>query len=249
MPINKFENLKNPPAVEAVCDIAVCDDGLVPYSKFLLDTPSLKKQLPVREQMNLFQGAFQIGGALSHTQNRPVGFMYKSQDGKELAQFRVNGFSYNKLAPYKGWSNFLNSALEWWEVYRAANPDLKIMRLGLRFVNVINVPSKNKFSTFFKVGLKDPSKGDLGDINELGYRYISKFENLGCASQVQFGFSGNAGLSSEHMSYVFDIDVYKEDVGQAVDAKTIRLHFAKMREAKNKIFFSTLTEKALEMFR
>jgi uncharacterized protein (TIGR04255 family) len=246
---DKYENLENPPAIEAVFDIAVYDDGIIDAGKFLGEDARLKKNLPDRNQLNSFHGSFQLGGAVSQPHNRPIGFVYKSEDGRQLAQFRVNGFSYNRLAPYKGWSDFLASALSYWETYKKMHPDLKITRLGLRFINVINVQAKTKETNFFKISLKMPPKSDLGKITELNYRYVTEFEDLGCMAHVQFGRTGSSGSAIGQNSFVFDIDVYKANLAPSTDEKTIKKHFSKMREAKNSIFFSTLTDKMLEEFR
>lgn len=245
----KTENLRNPPAIEAVFDIAVQEDETANASVFSTEEDEIKKRFPLREEIKLFEGAFQIGGGLiTQSSNRSLGYLYKSEDGKELIQFRTNGYSYNKLAPYKGWSEFLNSALTYWEQYRKIRPTLTVARMGLRFINILNFPSDVQNKKLFNVSLKKPSKSDFGKISDLGYRFTTEFPDHHCSANVQFGRTASRPNTSES-SYIFDIDVYSTEVTSSLDSKTLRLHFSKMRTAKNSIFFSTLTDEALKVFK
>jgi uncharacterized protein (TIGR04255 family) len=245
-----FENLKSPPAIEAVCDISVYEDNITDSNKFLVDSEKIRSQFPNREQINLFQGQFQIGGfGALQTANKPIGFLYKAEDGRELIQFRTTGYSYNKLAPYTGWGNFLNSALTYWEEYRSLRPSLKVSRLGLRYINMI-APEPNETSAMglTKVSLKTPRGAKLGELKELSYRYIAEFSDLGCMASVQLGPIGSSGVGKS-CDLIFDIDVYKTNVTSGIDSKSLRHHLTKMRIAKNNIFFSTLTERTLARYR
>ena len=243
----KYENLKNPPAIEAVFDIAVQENDAADTNFFIAEDAAIKQRFPVREELKVFEGAFQIGGTMAtQATNRPLGYLYRTDDGKELIQLRLNGYSYNKLAPYNGWSNFLNAALTYWEQYRMMKSDLKITRIGLRFINVLNIPMSLQKKKLFNVSLKKPSKSNLGSMSDVSYRYTTEFSDFGCKANVQFG---KLNPNAAQASYLLDIDVYNTDIASSPDAKTMKHHFSKLRDAKNAIFFSTLTDEALEVFK
>ena len=63
------------------------------------------------------------GGGSASVQQSPVGWKFASQDGKQIVQCRVNGFTFSRLAPYESWKPFRDEAQRLWDVYRTTgNP-------------------------------------------------------------------------------------------------------------------------------
>ncbi len=95
--------LRNAPIAEAVIDLRV----RLPES-FMVDqirdvASDLKKDYPVMEEMRFFQTALQMQGAQPSVSTVPpklFGFLFKSSDGKQIAQFRNDGFTFSRLKPY-----------------------------------------------------------------------------------------------------------------------------------------------------
>jgi len=54
-------------------------------------------------------------------------------------------------------------------------------------------------------------------------------------------------LNEQYVSMILDIDVYQRDVSQ-LTLEAVLGQFAKLREMKNRIFFGSLTEKALALY-
>ncbi len=239
-----FPNLSNPPAIEAVLDITtneISDTKKLDYKK-----REFKSKFPRKEQILLFETSFHE--AQQRTQiinkNRHLGFAYKSEDEKEISQFRLNGFSYSRLSPYLGWDAFIEKALENWVTYRSIRKKLEIKRIGLRFINIIRVPDGDPvMPEYFNVGIT--SETGLGKIKQYKYQYIRDFDD-GLIAIVNFG---QTEIRDNEISFVFDIDVIQQASTNTLNADGIASYLTAMREAKNTIFFENLTEKALEPYK
>lgn len=239
-----FPNLSNPPAIEAVLDITtneISDTQKLDYRK-----REFKKRFPRKEQILLFESSLQ-GAEKSMrivNKNRTLGFAYKSEDEKEISQFRLNGFSYNRLPPYLGWEAFVDKALENWETYRSIRKRLEIKRIGLRFINIIKVPGSDPtISEYFNVGIT--SKTLIGKIKQYKYQYIRDFDD-DLIAIVNFG---QIEIQDDETSFIFDIDVIKQTSDLSPETNNVAEYLKAMRQAKNTVFFENLTDKALEPYK
>lgn len=71
---------------------------------------------------------------------RPVGLMLRGQsDRSSVVQLQTGGFACSRLAPYERWEPFRDEARRLWTMYaQAAVPEV-VTRVGVRYVNVIEV--------------------------------------------------------------------------------------------------------------
>lgn len=59
------------------------------------------------------------------TQESLIGYRFISSDSKQVAQFRVDGFTFNRLAPYTAWNEIVPQVFELWGHYtRTAQPQM-----------------------------------------------------------------------------------------------------------------------------
>jgi uncharacterized protein (TIGR04255 family) len=69
-----------------------------------------------------------------------LGYVFIGDQGKHVAQFRLNGFTFSRLAPYQTWEQLRNEAKALWGSYRDIVGALPIVRVGLRYVNQLDLP-------------------------------------------------------------------------------------------------------------
>ena len=56
------------------------------------------------------------GGILTATAKQDqMGYAFVGGEGKHVVQFRVNGFTFSRLAPYQTWEQFRSEAKTLWE--------------------------------------------------------------------------------------------------------------------------------------
>src|SRR5678809_118110 len=73
------------------------------------------------------------GGILTATAKQDqIGHAFVGGEGKHVVQFRINGFTFSRLAPYQTWEQFRNEAKTLWESYRQIVGTLPVVRVGLR---------------------------------------------------------------------------------------------------------------------
>jgi uncharacterized protein (TIGR04255 family) len=238
-PINlseKFIHLSNPPIVEAVLGILVVPS--VKWDEASLQS-ELKQRLPNYPKIeplapgkpdNLVVEDFGC-----------VGFKLHSDDNLQIAQFKKEDFGFSRLKPYVDWGQFSQEALRLWAIYYALQKPTEVMRIGLRFINRIAIKQETiDIADYYKYPpeslrtLNWPLTGylhhDVIQVPETAY-----FVNL--IKTVQY-VPGEIGL-------ILDIDVFIQSHFEYNELRIIEC-LEEMRWVKNKIFFSSLTEKIIE---
>ncbi len=173
------------------------------------------------------------------------GYFFKSEDEKTVGQFRVDGFTLNRLHPYTSWEELFPLVIELWRLYSAiARPEV-ITRLAVRYINRIPFPpGPFELETYLRLAPAVPP--DLPQtISSFLTRVTIQNPAIDIAAHVTQASEGNA--SGRQPAAIFDIDAFK-DGEFAVDGSTIEETFNQLRDFKNLIFFNGLTEEAVRQF-
>lgn len=97
-----------------------------------------QRQMLMMGQVRIPLGAGQVTPTAKQDQ---MGYRFVSGDGKHVAQFRVDGFTFSRLAPYQTWQQLQSEAKLLWEAYRRwIVGQLTVVRVGLRYVNQLDLP-------------------------------------------------------------------------------------------------------------
>jgi uncharacterized protein (TIGR04255 family) len=72
-----------------------------------------------------------------------IGYVFIDPEGHRLFQARRNGFLHIKQAPYDRWESFRDEARRLWMLYLTHARPTKVHRLGLRYVNRLDLPIGN----------------------------------------------------------------------------------------------------------
>jgi uncharacterized protein (TIGR04255 family) len=137
----KGRHYDNAPIKEAIIDIQIEDSPL-------LTLESLEKGISpppsYTERRNLMMGHIQSQleeGMLTATaKQNQTGYTFVGGEGKHVVQLRLNGFTFSRLAPYQTWEQLQNEAKTLWELYRKFAGALPVVRVGLRYVNQLDLP-------------------------------------------------------------------------------------------------------------
>lgn len=68
------------------------------------------------------------------------GLLCQSKD--QSVQFNRDGFVFSRLQPYQGWNQFFGDAMRLWKIYLETARPKEMQRIGLRFINKIQLPPK-----------------------------------------------------------------------------------------------------------
>jgi uncharacterized protein (TIGR04255 family) len=212
---------------------------------------SLLQGYPKIESQNEFEHEMQFGPGQDTVQrHRDLGWRglrCESADHVHIAQFNRDGFVFSRLRPYDHWGQFYAEAMRLWKIYQDLASPSAIQRLGLRFINRIELPVDGPRPDDY---LHMPSEVLTGmplsragffhrDVLAVpGYPYIVTIVRTVQPIQV----SGSKGFG-----LLLDIDVFStEPFDLRDDLLTQRL--VEMRWLKNKAFFGSITQQALETF-
>lgn len=127
------------PITEAIIDLH-CDLPNVPGLKDLLGVRTLLGEAyPNHEEFRSVLMQFAPGSSVTSTE-QVVGYRFLNNDGNRIALVRRDGLSFSWLAPYDRWESFRAQARRVWESYSSVFNPTQITRVGVRYVNQIDIP-------------------------------------------------------------------------------------------------------------
>ena len=248
--MSRSEHLRKAPITEALIDIRATLPAHIKLRDLEKVCGELSDRYPNCRERRSFKGRLSFGEAsppaLSVECEGPDGYLMTSKDGLQIVQARLDGFTFSRLRPYETWERLRDDAKSLWQTYcKAAHPGL-VTRIAVRYVNRINLPLPVR---------------DLKEWILTGPEVAPDLpqELAGYFFKIHLPFDGPRGYANvsqkvdvdevkTHVALIFDIDAFlpieadpltEETWGRLEDLRTI----------KNRVFFDSLTEKTLELFR
>jgi uncharacterized protein (TIGR04255 family) len=173
-----------------------------------------------------------------------MGYAFVGDDGKHVVQFRVNGFTFSRLAPYQTWERLRNEAKTLWKSYRQIVGTLPVVRVGLRYVNQLDLPMPMRdFRDFIR--LYPEVSADLSQ--QLAGFFLQvqiPQEDLGVMLILNEAMVPPSG--PDVASVVLDIDVFKQGLKLESDDEVWSVLEA-LRLRKNLIFEGCITNNTREL--
>lgn len=244
--------LSNPPIVEAVLDIE-CD--LPPGREFAsLEGPARDS---FRDRYPKFRTQFIQEHKIKAKPDEPLkvlmrrhelqAFQFLQEDEKQLVQVRVQGFSFNRLAPYTTLDDYLPEIKRTWDLYVPLATPIQVRLIRLRYINRILLPFEGgriQLDDFLRVGPRLPDDKKL---------LLAGFLIQNQAVEVSTGHQANIVLTAQppdgkSLPVIFDNAVFATESGEPEDWSWIVSKIVALRSLKNLIFWNTLTKKCLNLF-
>jgi uncharacterized protein (TIGR04255 family) len=247
--MSEHRHLKKPPITEALLDFrvrSVSADAADAIAKLRL---VLAQKLPVVDEQQSVRAEFEIGAqgpVAKESRNLGVqGAFFRSADEHTIAQFRKDGFTYNRLQPYSGWNTVFPEALSLWHEYIRAFQPSEITRLAVRYINRVAIPLPvSRIDEYLCAAPAIPSAAP---------QHVSSFvsrvvvDDIATSSQAAITQIMEPIVDSSHAYIILDIDVFAAIQLEPYDRRVSELLIS-FRSIKNKIFFTALTDKALETY-
>src|ERR1039458_5573237 len=117
-------HLRYAPIVEAIIDFRVVRQEQVSVETFADLGSTIGEQYTKTGSIQSLQTRFGVdNGKLLDPWQLQTSLGFRYQTATEIAQFRVDGFSFSKIAPYTTWGEVSAEAFRLWKVYvNAAKP-------------------------------------------------------------------------------------------------------------------------------
>jgi uncharacterized protein (TIGR04255 family) len=248
----EFPHLANAPIVEAALEIRARAEAPWEEAAILEQLKSRLPDYPTTLALHAFQQQFQFGpnqAAQGTSQDLGLkGFRLQSRDNLQITLFNRDGFTLSRLPPYESWEQFSAEGFRLWDIYMELARPSQIQRLGLRFINRINLrPQEGSLDRYLVAPPQTPADLDFPFVAFLHHDSFavpgeSYFINVVKTVQpAQNGVTTGPAL-------IFDIDVFSEQPF-ALEDKVLRDKVAEMRWLKNKFFFGSITSGAWEAFK
>jgi uncharacterized protein (TIGR04255 family) len=246
---DEFEHLPNAPIREAIIDFRTKPLEAFDPAVFRTLKPTLQTEFPTMEDLSQLRYRFQYQGGkpTSPPEEKNMGLhgvVFHSADGKSVAQFRRNGFTFNRLKPYTSWGDVFEKASRLWRLYSKTAGATEVTRIATRYVNRLELPGDHPLEHYLQIRTDIPKEWP---------RVMSGFL-MKLVLEDASGVKANIALALEeppqqaYIPMIFDIDVFRE-VAEDIGADALLDRFSELRAMKNRVFFNGLTKDAIALFR
>ncbi|MCG2756881.1 MAG: TIGR04255 family protein [Desulfobacteraceae bacterium] len=240
----------NAPITEAVIEIK----AQLPEETALKSLESfhdhIKDRFPEKQEQRFIKADFKLSQKDTTltlpTKTGTQGYLFRSLKEKKVVQSKIDGFAFNKLKPYENWDLFRSEGRELWKLYSEIVNPIKVTRIGLRYINRIEVPLP--FKDFSEYLLTNPQIAP--QLPQAVSHFFMRLEvsNPDIEATAIITQAMDKPTKTKRLPLILDIDVFR--ITEYVE-KTEEMweDFEKLRDFKNDIFFNSVTEKAKELFR
>lgn len=244
------EFLENAPITEALIDIKCTVSPLTNLNTLESYQENIKIEFPEKKKRQAWAGQINfkedsIPEILSPS-GGTHGFLFENPRENKIVQARLDGFTFNKLKPYSKWDDFVQEAKVLWNNYIDVASPINIERLGLRYINKIEIPESTfEISDYLLTG-PVIANGISKNINDFFFRVIIPSDDNKYTATITQAIDKTIDVEGI-TNLIFDIDVF---TNLRIDPKEeiIWEYFREMREFKNRIFFNSITESTRRLF-
>lgn len=249
--IDEALSLAHAPIVEAILEVT-CDFPLTTDLQRFQEVAKeqLRTVYPKARRQNVESHEFRKEGekpAEVSVRQEVGALQFFAEDERQIIQFRREGYSFNRLAPYGSLDEYLPEIERTWEIFRKIVEPIQVRRIGLRFINRLPLPTINgrvELNEYLKLSPQLPDEKTLEFIG---------FVNQHSAIEKDTGNQVNITLvmqplEGETLPIIFDIDAFRMVAMSPEDWPAIRSIVDSLRILKNLVFKRTLTEKCLNLF-
>lgn len=248
--MNEREVFPNAPITEALIDIKVQLPKTIDLSILSTYHEIIKHNFPQKKERIAWQGGIEFEEGeepkFSAPLGGPDGYLFTSSDEKKVVQARIDGFTYSRLKPYTCWEEFMFEAKELWEQYVEIAGPSSILRLGLRYINRIDIPLPVRDFKEYVLTFPEIAPGIPQGLNDF-FMQLAIPDPETDIKTILTETIDKSYLNDHTIPLIFDIDVFKESKFNI--ESDFWSDFKYMQELKNKIFFNSVTDKAKELFR
>lgn len=237
----------NAPITEAIIDMRVGFHDGIELQVLKQTSESINDEHPQEEGILEVIGRAElkpgVGGSTSMHQNA-LGFKRTNDERTQIVQFRRNGFTFSRLAPYDRWEPFRDEARRLWSCYRTMTNPAEIVRLEVRYINRIDVPAE-------QVELKDYFRTSPEISPDLPQQVEQFFMQLRLPQPELSGFAllNQTIVPPAHegvTSIILDVDLFRDrEVPQ--EEECVWEFFEELHVAKNTIFEACITDTTREL--
>jgi uncharacterized protein (TIGR04255 family) len=233
--------------VEAIVDIQVKLPATFDVTKLKSVHDLIREEYPEEEERRAWVGRIGVkdGEVLDPKPEYKgiEGYRYVSIDKKQIIQARLDRFAFSRLKPYETWKDLKSRASEHWQQYvKVASPEF-ITRTALRYINRLEFPIPiNDFREY----LVAPPLVPEGLPQEVG-TFLTRIAIHKDEVTVALITQAMQSIKKDSVTIILDIDAFKQ-IQYDVLSDDVWDALEELHEFKNQVFFSSITQKTLELY-
>ena len=205
-------------------------------------------RFPTQESIQTGSLVFQAGPTIKiDTNQQHSGFLFRSKDGVKIVQATLNGFTFNRLAPYDSWEELSSDARDLWRIYKEVCKPKSVTRAAIRFINQINIPAKEAIDLqdYLRIVPQVPPDLPQGGLNSFFTQLQIPQDDLHCMLIINEALVPRT--NPDFISVILDFDLFRQEIWQADDEDIWRF-IEELRHRKNAVFEASITDKARRLF-
>jgi uncharacterized protein (TIGR04255 family) len=239
--------LSKAPITEALIDIRVKLAPDFDIGRFDEISAAVRHEYPARQEQRVSHLQFQMGPEENRVdqQTKINGYRYLSSDKKQIFQVRIDGFTFNRLAPYADFERLRSEAQALWRHYKKAVTPVSITRVALRYINRLNIPFPiGDFADYLTAPPLVPEGLPQG-VSGFLTRVVIHESYIGANAVITQALEPAVG--GDAVPIILDIDTFI-DRPEGLEEGQVWEVLEKLRHFKNRIFFRSITLKLKEMY-
>lgn len=197
-----------PPILEAVCDFRFSSSQPWDWTIPGLFYERIKENFPFRETLATVETTVDPNQNRLTQQSQPK-IRFVSEERSGVIQVAPHNLSIHQLRPYDNWVHFKSRILEYLQIYQEVAGEAFPIRLGLRYVNQIDLPFTDvKLEEFFRVLPQVPSPIPQ-DFSSFLFNVEVAYNSPESGLRIIFGTVLSENVN--HTVYVLDLDMFSSE--------------------------------------
>lgn len=245
------------PIIEAVvdfdCDMpqgfdlgAVEDSASMAYQDLY---PQSRKGLTIEQQFTAQVNAQPVASPMRSALHS---LMFHQKDGRQIVQVRTNGYSFNRLADYIKFDDYLPEIRRTWNIFRSLVSPIVVRQIRLRYINRILLPfqdgSKINLDNYLALG---PQLVDTDNLTFTGFLHQHAVLEPATGNQAAITLTTQPqpeGVPLTHLVILLDIAAHRMVALDPAAWDHLSEVLGSLRTLKNNIFERTLTPQCRQLY-
>lgn len=236
-----------PPIIEAVVEVRFGGQPLDDQAMAALAKRFSERYPTPPQQTN--NVAFELAGTVLRVTQQNVGFGILSADGKFTINLGRNSIATSRNAPYEGWEEFMEEARKNWADWKRIVDRRDISRIGLRFINRIDIPFSpsgvTQLEEYFRFYVNTPEIPGFGGLTTFAINTEMAMAEKPVKLTINHGATPSPLVQTN--SFLLDLDLSIEQALPTGD-KALWDTIEGLRSMKNSVFEACITDQTRELF-
>jgi uncharacterized protein (TIGR04255 family) len=178
----------------------------------------------------------------------PFRVAFTSADGKQVAQFRRNGFTFSRLAPYESWRPFAAEARRLWNSYRDGVGPSAVTRVAVRYINRVQLPPSSHAIAHWLNTYPEIAEAVSPSVVDFFMHVTVPQPALGGTLALVETVDERPSGKSSGPAIILDLDLFRT-AAVPQDEESIWAYFEQLHARKNEVFEACITDETRELFK